>query len=138
MTSFSVSLYAASVLVVLLGVFMWEDKRGRRFGEPVRRLLDRGVDGIVFLRRYVVRLFSHGRLRLLLHWFIHKTLQFAAWSAHTAEAVLLKLQRRNRRAVRSLTRANNNSHLAQMKAHKRATALSSSEKEELKEKATRW
>lgn len=123
-------------LILLTGVFQFEDYRGRRwFLSGLRRRFDYLITGMsqALGHRHP---FGRGFLRLLFHYLAHTLLRRLLAGLRGIEHGVERLIRRNRRAAKALDTAPKlseaSTHLQQIAEHKVETALTEREKRRLR------
>lgn len=121
-------------LLVLGLLFYVEERRGVRFAGRVRGFLDGVVDWCIVRWHTLLLYVGGGAGRVGFHFLVHHVLSVARAGSRWLEQQLVRLQRRNRRIVRSVQAARTESHLTAIKAHKHATALSEQEKQDLRDR----
>lgn len=126
---------SASALAVLWLLFFVEDRREQRFFERLRSWLDRGVDRCIILWHSSLLYVGGGAVRVWLHYAFHQILRVARFFLTKLTVWVERLQRRNRRVVRSVQTIRSETHLAEINAHRQATALTPEEKQALKERS---
>ena len=100
----------------------------------LRGSLDRAVSQMSHFFEGLLKRFSSGKVRLAFHYLVHATLVFVARLAAKFESSIVKLQLRNKRIARLVSKKNSNNHLSQIQAHQKASALTDKEKESLRER----
>mgnify|MGYP007077406948 CR=1 FL=1 len=121
--------------VFLMLLFYVEERRGVRFLDSLRNRLDRATDWTIVRWHTLMLYLGGGAGRVGFHYAMHHLLGFARGVARQLEQQLVRLQRRNKRVVRSVQAARTESHLTAIAEHKHATALSEDEKKDLKERS---
>ena len=132
----------SSVLWILVGssagsfflglLFYLEERRDARVADRVRTRMDAGVDWLIVRWHTAMLYVGGGAGRVGFHFVLHHVFSLARAGARWLERQFIRLQRRNRRVVRSVQAAREESHLTAIAAHKHATALSEVEKNDLK------
>lgn len=119
------------VLVLLTGIYTLEDIRNRRI---VLVRLRESFD--IILQRIAVKLgngksfFTHGFMRLMLHYGAHTILKRLLTTLRRMESRVEELVRKNRRVAKDIRAAKVKNHLDEIAQHKQEVALSEEEKEE--------
>jgi len=124
---------SVAVVLVLTVVYVFEDLRGRRlFLTAAREALDRFIAAILQLLRRVTRFFTHGFVRLLLHYGAHTLLKRILNTLRNWEHKVEELVRHNRKVAKDIRAQKTDSHLHAIAKHKEEVALSEEEKIERK------
>lgn len=126
---------SVSSLIILIGLFTYEDRRGGRVLEKIRTALDKVVDAVVVRWHTVMLYIGGGAGRVWLHYGLHRMLGFFVAVLRHGEASISRLQKRNRKIVRTVQKTRTESHLSAIAAHREATALSETEKKKLKDRS---
>jgi hypothetical protein len=120
------------VLIILTFVYVVEDIKGERvFLKGSRAWLDQIFEWILKRLAGVRTFFTHGFMRLLLHYSAHKVLKRLLTTLQRLEKKVEELVRRNRKVAKTIKDAKEN-HLHAIAAHKEEVSLSEEQKEELR------
>jgi len=120
------------VFLLLSLLYSIEDKKGDRvILKGFRALLD-GVFLAILARLFsLMAFFTHGFMRLLLHYSAHKILKRIQTTLQRLEQKIEALVRHNRRIAKTIKEeAKEKNHLHAIAEHKEEVALSEKEKEE--------
>jgi hypothetical protein len=119
------------VLILLTIVYVIEDSKGHRvFLLSLRAKLDALF--LFILRKLVAvrTFFTHGFMRILLHYGAHTILKRVLAALRRLEKRVEDLVRHNRKVAKDISAAKSKNHLDAIAEHKEETALSESQKEE--------
>jgi hypothetical protein len=124
-----------TVLTVLTVVYVVEDVHGKRVFIPrVRETLDQGLYIVALKLRDISRFFTHGFVRLLLHYGAHTILKRILNTLRGWEHRVEELVRHNRKIAKDIRAQKGDPHLNAIAQHKQDVALTEIQKEELKSK----
>lgn len=129
-------LLAVSVLFVAgLALTVIEKNRGRRLVlSTARNSLDLMlIDQSERWSRWK-QYFGASSFRLFLHYILHQLLGFFLYFVRKLEYALHRLRRHNRNVAEEVKSTRSENHLSHIAAHKASTALSTEEKEALRER----
>jgi hypothetical protein len=119
------------VLTVLTFVYVIEDRKERRIVlEGFRSWLDKLFTKLLKKLAAVRAFFTHGFVRLLLHYSAHKILKRILATLQRLEKKVEELVRRNRTVAKTIKASKEKNHLHAIAEHKEEVALSDKEKEE--------
>lgn len=138
--SFAVTGLLLSILAVLIlsGLFRFEEKRGRRFGEGVRRHADSAILRIAHVWKYIAQFFSGDFIQQVFHYIFHTFLRLALLFMRKCEQVLKTVMRVNKTLAKNAERESvTRTKLEEIALHKLSTALTDKEKKERKDKTLR-
>lgn len=119
-------------LTLLVSLYWYEEKRGRRFGESVRNSFDRVVVMMVTWWNDFIGRSLYRSARVTGHYLIHAALNRFLHTVRWLEVHVLHLQRKNRQAVRAAQ--SSDPYLEAIREHKSTTALTSEQKRLLRSK----
>lgn len=124
---------SSAVLAVLTVVYIIEDIRGKRVVIPrTRAALDRGLQRFLAKFSEVSRFFTHGFVRLLLHYGAHTILKRVLTTLRNWEQKVEAMVRHNRKVAKDIREGRSANHLDAIAQHKQEVALSEEEKVERK------
>lgn len=124
---------SVAVLSLLTVVYVIEDVHGKRvFLTSAREALDRLFASVAKLLERVSRFFTHGFVRLLLHYGAHTLLKRILSTLRTWEHKVEELVRHNRKVAKDIRSQKVGGHLDAIAKHKEEVALSEEEKIERK------
>jgi len=126
---------SAGALVFLVGIFYIEDTRTHRFFSSPRVWLDGKLQQLLLTWQASLLYVGGGAMRVWMHYMFHKLLGALMFLLHICNVQLARLQKRNKRVVRSVQAVRSETHLAAIEAHRQATALTPKEKQTLKDKS---
>ena len=120
-----------AVLLLLSLLYVIEDIKGTRIVLPrAREAFDRAL---LFMRQQLkasLLFFTHGFMRLLLHYGAHTVLKRLLSTLRSLEGRVEELVRKNRRVAKDIRASKEKNHLDAIAAHKEEVALSDKEREE--------
>ena len=121
------------ILVVLTSIYVIEDIKDRRiFFLRFRAALDRLFVLLLAKLSEFISFFTHGFMRVLLHYGAHTILKRVLATLRTLEKRVEDLVRHNRKVAKDIHTAKNKTHLDEIAEHKEEVALSDSEKENMR------
>jgi hypothetical protein len=124
---------SVAVLLFLTFVYVVEDIKGKRvFLTRTRSLFDVLLLGIIVKLSAVVSFFTHGFMRVLLHYGAHTVLKRVLAALRTLEKRVEDLVRHNRKVVKDISAAKTRTHLDAIAEHKEEVALSEKQKEQMR------
>ncbi len=120
------------VLLLLLFLYIFEDEKGNRIIlRRFRSWLDQVFLWVLRQLSVVVKFFTHGFMRLLLHYSAHRILKRVLAALKRAEKWVEGLVRHNRKIAKTIKdEAKGKTHLQTIAQHKEEVALSEEEKKE--------
>lgn len=131
-TAFICVACSVAILIVLIGIYVVEDKKDKRiFLSGFRSYLDRAC---VSLSSYIAKVggfFGNRFVRLLLHYGLHSILRRLLSFLQKMEKNVEELARHNRKAARALTKRTTRNHLDEIADHKQEVALTPQQKKKL-------
>lgn len=124
---------SVAVLLLLTFVYVVEDIKGKRiFFTRVRSWFDILLLGIIAKLSVVVSFFTHGFMRVLLHYGAHTILKRVLNTLRNLEKRVEDLVRHNRKVVKDISAAKTRTHLDAIAEHKEEVALSEKQKEQMR------
>jgi len=135
MTAPIIGIIASSMVIASLELlFHFEQKRGERFGRPLREALDRVVYGWSLALGKILRHVGSGFFKVSLHKFFHKLLMGILYFLKRVEGKVERTIRSNyQEAKKTNKQRKGKSMLDHVTEHKELVALSESEKRRHKE-----
>lgn len=122
---------SVGILSLLTFLYVIEDAKGKRLFFPgVRASLDSLFLFVLGLLGRFTSFFTHGFMRLLLHYSAHKILKRILSTLQKLEAKVENMVRHNRNVAKTIKEAKEKSHLETIAEHKEEVALSEEEKRE--------
>ena len=119
------------VLAALTIVYVLEDIKGQRiFLQSARLWLDKALLALYARFSSIVSFFTHGFMRVLLHYGAHTILKRVLSALRKLEKRVEDLVRHNRKVVKDISAAKSRNHLDAIAEHKEEVALSEKEKKE--------
>ena len=120
-----------AVLLLLTLLYVMEDIKGTRIVLPrLREAFDRALIFVQQKLRALLSFFTHGFMRLLLHYGAHTVLNRLLSALRTLEGRVEELVRKNRKLAKDIRTPKERNHLDAIAAHKEEVALSDEEREE--------
>ncbi len=120
-----------AVLLLLTLLYVVEDIQGRRILLPrVRESFDRAL---AFIQQHIQKatsFFTHGFMRLLLHYGAHTILKRLLTALRALESRVEELVRKNRKVAKDIRESKTRNHLDAIAEHKEEVALSQEERKE--------
>lgn len=121
------------ILVFLTAVYVVEDARGERiFLASAREQLDSLCRLVSLKVSYYSASFSHGFMRVLLHYSVHSVLSQILLTLQKLEKKLENLVRHNRKVAKDIHAIKTKGHLDAIARHQKETALSDTQKKEMR------
>lgn len=118
------------ILALLSFVYVLEDIQGRRILLPrVRERFDAFLVRLLAKGTEVRLFFTHGFLRLLLHYGVHSILKRIQAALRRVEKYIEALVRKNRTVAKEVRATKKKTHLEAIAKHKEEVALSDAEKQ---------
>lgn len=120
-----------AVLLLLTFLYVIEDIQGKRVFLPrLRVAFDEMLATIQRKIGSLVSFFTHGFMRLLLHYGAHTVLKRLLAALRTLESRVEELVRKNRRVAKTIRESKEKNHLDVIAEHKEEMMLSEKEREE--------
>lgn len=120
-----------AVLLLLTFLYVIEDIQGKRVFLPrLRVAFDEMLATIQRKIGSLVSFFTHGFMRLLLHYGAHTVLKRLLAALRTLESRVEELVRKNRRVAKTIRESKEKNHLDVIAEHKEEMTLSEKEREE--------
>jgi membrane protein implicated in regulation of membrane protease activity len=124
---------SVAVLLLLTFVYVVEDMKGKRiFLARARSWFDILLLGFIAKLSVVISFFTHGFMRILLHYGAHTVLKRVLNTLRNLEKRVEDLVRHNRKVVKDISAAKTRTHLDAIAEHKEEVALSEKQKEQMR------
>lgn len=125
---------SVGILFLLTVLYTAEDKKGERVVlAGVRAVLDALFLTILLWLTRLTKVFTHGFMRILLHYSLHRLLSRVLHTLQSLEKKVENLVRHNRRVVKTIKEGTKEkTHLQAIADHKEEFSLSEAEKEQMK------
>jgi hypothetical protein len=122
------------ILLLLMVLYTIEDKKGGRIVlKGVRAALDALFLTILAWLTRLTKVFTHGFMRILLHYSLHRLLSRILHTLQVLEKKVENLVRHNRRVAKTIKEGTKEkTHLQAIAEHKEEVSLSDAQREHLK------